>query len=919
MSAHSDKQGNKQNGPGARKGSALTGASRKADSSKKGAWLSHTDVKTTAGPENTAQLQAIADAFGPKGALPPPPNAPVQRQENKTGLPDQLKSGIENLSGYSMDDVKVHYNSSRPAQLQAHAYAQGTDIHMAPGQEQHLPHEAWHVVQQKQGRVQPTKQLKGKTAVNDDAGLEHEADVMGARAMQFKLTGGSPLAPVAVATPVVQRVLSRFELGDAGTEDNTLNVKVWDMIVAGRTPSPYSNTMGAHSTAWIAHIDAVRRHVVGYHLDDACRYLIALGDEHLGSELLHLSTLLEESHRNKLGTAEERLRNKKDELEAFAIEANITDKQAVITGMREYVDAYLTFVNYMPTSTLQQGDPRGHGEGEAHGYVNTFEYGLSLVDDSDLTRADLANATPNTQDHTILTQNLKVIEENYNDVVKAQGDVATRGEDNTKRKLWEKVWAMFAQETPAVFSAYQVKRNDVVPEIWALTLRSFLKTIKKAYPYTARHIGINDEANLRHQLGLYAAENNAYVPQQYALPQNRVDHVIDLVAGRTPFALVHSMVDAFPEEALPNELENEAEPAVSAMGLSDFVKGGTGFMSTLLLDEQGNVGGIEFNGRTPSPFGSRGMGAHSTAWIAYLDAVRNSLKGRSLLWASLELGKMSSEAMRSPVYEAFRKTVDEKHAHYLSEAFNLLNTYVSTCINLPADPTGKVAFIENFIYAYLNFMNHLPLATVLTGSVPDGRGEGRHRKVLTDFEDAHVLQGRDESQVLNEYENYGGEITVEQRTMVREALEGLLDVNSIDKFVVEDGPKPANFDELKWAFGIMKFLHIIRKAYPKAYEVSGFEAYILDKLKQEDVNMISEDSGLDLSELSNGKDIYAYICGLSYSLHQKVRIIPLEREGFIFQTFDAATHSCKVRFYLSESESSVQYGEFHVSKLEPVI
>jgi hypothetical protein len=101
---------------------------------------------------------------------------------NNTGLPDTLKLGIENLSGLSMDDVKVHYNSTKPAQLQAHAFAQGTDIHMAPGQEKHLPHEAWHVVQQKQGRVKPTKQMKGKVNVNDDVGLEHEADVMGAQA-----------------------------------------------------------------------------------------------------------------------------------------------------------------------------------------------------------------------------------------------------------------------------------------------------------------------------------------------------------------------------------------------------------------------------------------------------------------------------------------------------------------------------------------------------------------------------------------------------------------------------------------------------------------------------------------------------------------------------------------------------------------
>lgn len=116
-------------------------------------------------------------------------DAPAQLKEqssvkpNDTGLPDNLKSGIENLSGMSMDSVRVHYNSSQPAQLNALAYAQGTDIHVAPGQEQHLPHEAWHVVQQAQGRVQPTMQMKEGVPINDDRGLEHEADVMGAKAL----------------------------------------------------------------------------------------------------------------------------------------------------------------------------------------------------------------------------------------------------------------------------------------------------------------------------------------------------------------------------------------------------------------------------------------------------------------------------------------------------------------------------------------------------------------------------------------------------------------------------------------------------------------------------------------------------------------------------------------------------------------
>ena len=81
----------------------------------------------------------------------------------------------------SMDDVRVHRNSAAPAGVGALAYAQGSDIHLAPGQERHLPHEAWHVVQQRQDRVRPTASAGG-VAINDDPALEQEADAMGAKA-----------------------------------------------------------------------------------------------------------------------------------------------------------------------------------------------------------------------------------------------------------------------------------------------------------------------------------------------------------------------------------------------------------------------------------------------------------------------------------------------------------------------------------------------------------------------------------------------------------------------------------------------------------------------------------------------------------------------------------------------------------------
>jgi uncharacterized protein DUF4157 len=121
---------------------------------------------------------------------------------NRTGLPDRLKNGVEALSGVSLDGVKVHYNSSKPAQLEALAYAQGSDIHLAPGQERHLPHEAWHLVQQAQGRVKPTLQMKSGVPVNDDKGLEAEADLMGAKAAAIAPASKPIVAgPAAVMTP----------------------------------------------------------------------------------------------------------------------------------------------------------------------------------------------------------------------------------------------------------------------------------------------------------------------------------------------------------------------------------------------------------------------------------------------------------------------------------------------------------------------------------------------------------------------------------------------------------------------------------------------------------------------------------------------------------------------------------------------
>lgn len=104
----------------------------------------------------------------------------VQQKTNRTGIPAQMKERIEGGTGMSLDDVRVHYNSDRPAKLDALAYTRGSQVEIAPGQERHLAHELGHVVQQKLGAVRANAWHSSGVAMNTDAALERQADEIGA-------------------------------------------------------------------------------------------------------------------------------------------------------------------------------------------------------------------------------------------------------------------------------------------------------------------------------------------------------------------------------------------------------------------------------------------------------------------------------------------------------------------------------------------------------------------------------------------------------------------------------------------------------------------------------------------------------------------------------------------------------------------
>jgi len=125
--------------------------------------------------------------------LPGQAKFPIQEKPgeiNENGLPKNVQAKMESALNTSFSNVNVHTDSSKASDVGALAYTQGNDIHVAPGQfkpdssegQKLIGHELGHIVQQREGRVQPTGEIGG-LPLNDNPGLEHEADQVAEHAL----------------------------------------------------------------------------------------------------------------------------------------------------------------------------------------------------------------------------------------------------------------------------------------------------------------------------------------------------------------------------------------------------------------------------------------------------------------------------------------------------------------------------------------------------------------------------------------------------------------------------------------------------------------------------------------------------------------------------------------------------------------
>lgn len=140
-----------------------------------------------------------------------PPAGPSTGTGSGAPLPAPLQHKMENVFAFNFGNVRVH-EGARAAAMGAAAYTQGSDLHFAPGEYQPdnargqelIGHELAHVVQQSEGRVAATTQYKG-VDVNDDHGLESEADAWGMRAARGEAVGRAGASNANGSAAAVQR------------------------------------------------------------------------------------------------------------------------------------------------------------------------------------------------------------------------------------------------------------------------------------------------------------------------------------------------------------------------------------------------------------------------------------------------------------------------------------------------------------------------------------------------------------------------------------------------------------------------------------------------------------------------------------------------------------------------------------------
>lgn len=151
----------------------------------------------------------------------------AQSDSSGQKLPTAIQQKMETAFDTDFSDVRVHQGHAAQS-IGALAYTRGSHLHFAPGKykpttpigQQLLAHELAHVMQQRSERI--TGSRVGNLTINTDPQLEHEADVLAAKAVR-----GEPVHRLAGNPTLTQQFRQGTQPVQCETDDELTDDELW--------------------------------------------------------------------------------------------------------------------------------------------------------------------------------------------------------------------------------------------------------------------------------------------------------------------------------------------------------------------------------------------------------------------------------------------------------------------------------------------------------------------------------------------------------------------------------------------------------------------------------------------------------------------------------------------------------------------
>jgi hypothetical protein len=141
--------------------------------------------------------------------------------------------------------------------------------------------------------------------------------------------------------------------------------KIQDIRSSGRTESPFSGTMGAHTTAWVVHVDRIRHALMNQTIPQAFETMI--------NELVPEAVKRWEVMSKAFPAVRKNLQDLYNNL--IKPRRTFGSPAEGALYLQQYINNLLTFINFTPGSTLDSADTGGKAEGRRRQLLLLHESG----------------------------------------------------------------------------------------------------------------------------------------------------------------------------------------------------------------------------------------------------------------------------------------------------------------------------------------------------------------------------------------------------------------------------------------------------------------------------------------------------------------------------------------------------------------